>query len=333
MTATEKEKYDRPLVTFALFAYNQEQYIREAIEGAFAQTYQPLEIILSDDCSTDRTFEIMREMAAAYEGPHHLIVKKNEVNLGVATHFDKVMGESAGDLVVVAAGDDVSYDSRVSSCVELFYRYENVGLVEVSCMNFLGESSPAHCSSSMPLLDECVTAFSMLDVLSGNAPRLIGAGRAYVRNVYSKFAKLDSSCPEEDTPALFRCLYAQKGVYLDAALVARRIHSNNLSGQKELEKMNFVALERQYLSDLNQARKLKLLTDREAGLIVKKMNRYCFRKKASIDVGRGFDRDISFAQMLKSRYFTPREKLFLLKKGVLSRLSLYFQKIELPKCK
>ena len=122
MTATEKEKYDRPLVTFALFAYNQEQYIREAIEGAFAQTYQPLEIILSDDCSTDRTFEIMREMAAAYEGPHHLIVKKNEVNLGVATHFDKVMGESAGDLVVVAAGDDVSYDSRVSSCVELFYR-------------------------------------------------------------------------------------------------------------------------------------------------------------------------------------------------------------------
>ena len=36
---------DRPLVTFALFAYNQEDYIREAVEGAFAQTYEPLEII------------------------------------------------------------------------------------------------------------------------------------------------------------------------------------------------------------------------------------------------------------------------------------------------
>ena len=33
---------DRPLVTFALFAYNQEDYIREAVEGAFAQTYEPL---------------------------------------------------------------------------------------------------------------------------------------------------------------------------------------------------------------------------------------------------------------------------------------------------
>jgi hypothetical protein len=47
---------ERPFVTFALFVYNQEKYIREAVEGAFSQTYEPLEIILSDDCSTDRTF-------------------------------------------------------------------------------------------------------------------------------------------------------------------------------------------------------------------------------------------------------------------------------------
>ena len=44
-----------PRVTLAVIAYNQERFIREAIEGAFAQTYQPLEIILSDDCSSDRT--------------------------------------------------------------------------------------------------------------------------------------------------------------------------------------------------------------------------------------------------------------------------------------
>ena len=49
----------RPLITFALMAYNQEQLIEEAVAGALAQTYSPLEIILSDDCSTDRTFSIM----------------------------------------------------------------------------------------------------------------------------------------------------------------------------------------------------------------------------------------------------------------------------------
>lgn len=43
MSDTSKEmldnETDQPLVTFALFAYNQEEYIREAIEGEFALTY------------------------------------------------------------------------------------------------------------------------------------------------------------------------------------------------------------------------------------------------------------------------------------------------------
>ena len=66
MTDIAASIQDRPLVTFALFAYNQEKYIREAVEGAFSQTYEPLEIILSDDCSSGGTFEIMQEIAAEY---------------------------------------------------------------------------------------------------------------------------------------------------------------------------------------------------------------------------------------------------------------------------
>lgn len=106
------ETTDRPLVTFALFAYNQEQYIREAVEGAFAQTYEPLEIILSDDCSTDRTFEIMQEMAAAYEGPHRVRAVQTEYNLGVTPHVLLRGKQAAGEIVVLAAGDDISRENR-----------------------------------------------------------------------------------------------------------------------------------------------------------------------------------------------------------------------------
>ncbi len=66
---------DRPLLTFILLAYNQERYIAEAVEGALGQTYSPLEIILSDDCSGDRTFELMKEAADEYRGPHEVIVR------------------------------------------------------------------------------------------------------------------------------------------------------------------------------------------------------------------------------------------------------------------
>lgn len=103
-----------PLVTFALFAYNQEKFIREAVEAAFAQTYEPLEIILSDDCSTDRTFEIMQEMAAAYRGPHRVRAVQTPRNLGVVQHVLLRGREASGDIIVVAAGDDVSLPERVA---------------------------------------------------------------------------------------------------------------------------------------------------------------------------------------------------------------------------
>lgn len=110
----------RPLVTFALFAYNQEKYIREAVEGAFSQTYEPLEIILSDDFSSDRTFEIMQEMAAAYDGPHEVRVRQSEVNRGVLSHVLSVSQKAKGVIFVVGAGDDISLTDRVEIIVSSF---------------------------------------------------------------------------------------------------------------------------------------------------------------------------------------------------------------------
>ena len=71
---------EKPLVTFPLFAFNQEQYIREAIEGAFAQTYEPLEISLSDDVSSDDTFEIKVQMANEYSGVHSVKAVQQPIN-------------------------------------------------------------------------------------------------------------------------------------------------------------------------------------------------------------------------------------------------------------
>ena len=119
----------RPLVTFALFAYNQERYIREAIEGAFAQTYEPLEIIISDDCSTDRTFEIMQEMAVAYAGKAHIKLNRNAANLGVAGHVNRVIELSTGRLIVGAAGDDVSLPDRVQVLVDKWQQTDAWGLM------------------------------------------------------------------------------------------------------------------------------------------------------------------------------------------------------------
>ena len=107
---------ERPLITFALFAYNQEQFIEEAVQGALSQTYSPLETILSDDCSSDRTFEIMSRTADEYQGPHTIILNRNEPNLGLVPHVNKVIMElSHGELIVMAAGDDISLSERTET--------------------------------------------------------------------------------------------------------------------------------------------------------------------------------------------------------------------------
>jgi glycosyltransferase involved in cell wall biosynthesis len=114
---------ERPLITFALFAYNQERFIREAMEGAFSQTYSPLEIILPDDCSTDRTFAIMEQMAAAYRGAHKIILNRNEKKLGIVPHCNRVWEIAQGRLIVAAAGDDISMPERTEVLYQTWKHY------------------------------------------------------------------------------------------------------------------------------------------------------------------------------------------------------------------
>jgi len=130
---------EKPLVTFALIAYNQEKYIREAVEGAFSQTYSSLQIILSDDCSPDRTFEIMEEMAKNYRGRHKIFLNKNAVNLGITGHINKVGKICSGSYVVLAAGDDVSLPERTDELLKLCV--ESNALIAFSEFNILCENS------------------------------------------------------------------------------------------------------------------------------------------------------------------------------------------------
>lgn len=121
---------DRPLITLAVFSYNQERYIRQAVEGALSQTYRPLEIILSDDCSSDRSFEIMEKAVAAYDGPHAVRLNRMGQNSGAQCgHMNRLVGLVNGLFLVKADGDDVSLPDRVSSLHEAWQRTGGAALV------------------------------------------------------------------------------------------------------------------------------------------------------------------------------------------------------------
>lgn len=215
---------DRPLVTLAVFAYNQEQFIREAVEGAFSQTYSPLEIILSDDCSSDRTFEIMEEMAKAYEGPHRVIVRRNGVNIGTALHVQLAFNASAGELIVVAAGDDISIPDRVAVLAEAWLAAGSPeGVLHSGREIFRGAETLAVARALRSKYSDCVLeGFARAHWLPAAAPTC-----AYTRDVFERFAPLIGGSIIEDVPLFLRAALLGNFIAVDMPLVRQRVHGDN----------------------------------------------------------------------------------------------------------
>jgi glycosyltransferase involved in cell wall biosynthesis len=220
------ELIERPLITFALFAYNQERYIREAVEGALAQTYQPLEIILSDDHSADRTYEIIQEIAAAYRGPHAVVLNRNARNLGIGGHVNRIMELAHGELIVAAAGDDVSLAQRVSRIHSFWECNGRKALSLYSRASRITEDGEAlgdmRLHRTMPL--------SLCDQIGFCTPGVHGATHAWHRRLFEDFGPLPHSLNYEDRAIPFRALLlGSLPVAVDETLVRYREHSHNLA--------------------------------------------------------------------------------------------------------
>jgi glycosyltransferase involved in cell wall biosynthesis len=216
------ENNERPLVTFALFAYNQEQYIREAVEAALAQDYTPLEIIISDDCSTDRTFSVIKETVAAYEGPHRVIARQTAKNCGSLLHVADVAKSASGKLLVAAAGDDVSKKLRTSTLVKAWIETKPWGLCSrYDPIDELGGIKAL--SVAAPVLKG--DAFKRyLYEAEGPIPIVHGCTSAYDMQVF-QYLQLDSDdyiLAEDGALTVLINLLGQKIAHLDESLILYR---------------------------------------------------------------------------------------------------------------
>jgi len=251
---------ERPLVTFALFAYNQEKYIREAVEGAFSQTYEPMEVILSDDCSTDRTFEIMQQMAAAYDGPHKVSVRRNEANLGLAGHVNAAFIVAGGDILLLAAGDDISLPDRTTISVELLDSDQNATAVLLSA-DIIDHSGKIIGERLANRRKNRKYNQSIHDLLNWNHVTS-GATRAIRRNVFWKFGLIKTECPTEDTPLLLRSLMCGENIVSPKKGILYRRHENNLSSSASLNGMDKEAIYNQYKTDIEFAEETLLISSK-----------------------------------------------------------------------
>jgi hypothetical protein len=123
-----------PLVSICIPNFNYGRYLRTCVESALAQGGDEIEVIVSDNASTDDSLEVL----ASIEDPR-LRFWRNDSNVGVYPNWDKALSAARGRWVKVLQSDDWLEPGFVARCLEAlehtgascaFTGYRDVGLVE-----------------------------------------------------------------------------------------------------------------------------------------------------------------------------------------------------------
>ena len=198
-----------PLVSLLLIGYQVERFIAAAIEGAFAQTYSPLEIVLSDDCSSDGTFNVMQARAAAYVGPHRVVLNRNAQNRGISDHVNQLLELVRGEWIVIANGDDVSLAHRTVTLMQ--------------CAAAAGDGVFSLLSGYEIINQEDQ---HVAYVTENN--RAVGATHAWRRDSFTRFGKLLPGTSNDDEAMIFRSRLLGVAGFVPEVLVKYRTHDGNL---------------------------------------------------------------------------------------------------------
>ncbi|MBD8084307.1 glycosyltransferase family 2 protein [Chryseobacterium caseinilyticum] len=109
-------KADLPLISICIPTYNGEKYLQQALASVTAQTYKNIEVIISDDASTDKTMEICRAFKEDSDFPVHIYPHQPA---GIGANWNHCISKAKGDYIKFLFQDDI----LENECLEknLFY--------------------------------------------------------------------------------------------------------------------------------------------------------------------------------------------------------------------
>jgi glycosyltransferase involved in cell wall biosynthesis len=194
------------------------------LEGAFAQTYRPLQIVVSDDASTDGTFELASYLAQQCPAGIDIVLHQNETRLGIG-NCNKMAELAKGAFIVMAHGDDISLPQRVERLVET-WKATQCSMVTSNAIVINGEGIRKGLYSSL----EASYELSAEAIAShGWNQAMLGAVLAFEPTLFSCFRPLDpkKSAFVHDWILPYRASLLKGIRYLSEPLVLYRIYGGN----------------------------------------------------------------------------------------------------------
>ncbi|HTD15097.1 MAG TPA: glycosyltransferase [Chthoniobacterales bacterium] len=237
-----------PKVSIIINNFNYAEYLKPCIKSAINQTYENIEVIVSDDGSTDDSRVIIESFGSS-------IIKVFKRNGGQASALNAGYKKSSGDLVIFLDSDDILWPSCVSEVVRhwrsgLMKLHFNLAVIDAS-----GDSTGSlYLKPPLPHGD-----FREQLLNEGTVPSMPTSGNVFPRAFLNQVMPMPEAGWERDADAYIFNLAALSGQVgaIDEPLGGYRVHGNNVSGMLKDGKLNKIGLrkflQREILTDQSLA--------------------------------------------------------------------------------
>jgi hypothetical protein len=295
-----------PSASVVLLTFNQERLVQDALQSVLNQDRDDIEIVVSDDCSTDGTWQKIQEVLSGYLGPKKVIAHRNPVNIGIVENFDVAFKKTTGNLIFMAAGDDISLPNRCSQSIQFWLDcVKKVDLVAADAIDMSYAGAHLKTKESDRLEEWTVKKWFE------RRPFFFGASFMMTRDLLN-LAPLNNQLPYEDQCLVFRSLLMGGAIRLPVPLVCHRRGGMTQStgfkfghrrSQIKTEMAKEMAELQQFLSDaqvLNKQSEIEEFIERR--MVLCRPVRDLFQSPTSIKAIEQFWRNPSVPSKLKYRY-------------------------------
>ena len=227
-------------VTIATITYNQENYIRQALESFVSQkTNFEFSVIISDDCSTDGTSAIIQEFARQY--PHIIFPVFHETNIGVQANYIETLSRIATEFAVICEGDDYFTDiKKLQKQVDYLDTHKEISLCfhPVNVIYEGKKRSPSVFPSNSYRFNKSLLTVD--DLLKRN---FIQTNSAMYRWRFTQNGSFESTFPKDILPCdhYLHLLHAQVGgiAYINGNMAVYRRHPSGIWDDSDKDERKF----------------------------------------------------------------------------------------------
>jgi glycosyltransferase involved in cell wall biosynthesis len=233
---------ENPLVSVAVFTYNQENTISQTLDSILAQKVDfSVEIIVGEDCSTDKTREICLDYATKYSNIKLIL---HDINQGALKNYISVIGRCRGKYIAQCAGDDYWHcTEKLKIQIEILEKNLNIGMVHSDVDVYYVDSNKVihnvnkYNHRSIP--NGKFSKYLLTEILPIYTPTPCMRSEILKKIDISKFVAMGFLM--EDLPLWLELSGMTDFFYLDKSLATYRIREDSLCRPKELDKqMNFI---------------------------------------------------------------------------------------------